>query len=50
MGPAHVAEVHIGKNEDNTYSLLITPKEAGRHILDVKYGNDPIQGETNSGI
>ncbi|XP_063967076.1 filamin-B-like isoform X1 [Lytechinus pictus] len=44
MGPSQMAEVHIGDNQDNTFSLLITPKEQGKHILEVKYGSDHIQG------
>ncbi|XP_072180016.1 filamin-A-like [Diadema setosum] len=44
MGPSSMAEVHIGDNQDNTYSLLITPKEQGKHVLEVKYGSEHIQG------
>ncbi len=44
MGPSTMAEVHIGDNRDGTYSLLICPAEAGKHVLDVKYGGEHIQG------
>ncbi|XP_033637542.1 filamin-C-like isoform X1 [Asterias rubens] len=44
VGPNTMAEVHIGDNRNGTYSLLISPSEPGRHTLEVKYGEDHIQG------
>ncbi|XP_022095230.1 filamin-A-like [Acanthaster planci] len=44
IGPNTMAEVHIGDNRNGTYSLLICPSEPGRHTLEVKYGEDHIQG------
>ncbi|XP_033099805.1 filamin-B-like [Anneissia japonica] len=44
VGPATYAEVHIGDNQDGTYSLLMNPSEAGQHTLEIKFGQDHIQG------
>ena len=46
IGPNSMAEVHIGDNRNGTYSLLICPSEPGRHTLEVKYGEDHIQGRS----
>ncbi|XP_071950890.1 filamin-C-like [Antedon mediterranea] len=44
VGPTTYAEVHIGDNQDGTYSLLINPTEVGRHTLEIKFGQEHIQG------
>ena len=44
MGPRQVAVCELADNHDGTFRLGIRPKEAGRHVLQIKYGGEHVQG------
>ena len=37
-------------NHDGTFRLGIRPKEAGRHVLQIKYGGEHVQGNLKETI
>ena len=45
MGPNKAAYCELEDNHDGTYRLSVKPQETGRHILQVKYGGEHVQGE-----
>ena len=45
MGPRQVAVCELADNHDGTFRLGIRPKESGRHVLQVKYGGEHVQGK-----
>lgn len=44
FGPTKQADVHIAEKGEGMYSLWITPREPGNHIIEVRYGGEHIQG------
>lgn len=44
MGPTKVAHCELEDHRDGTFRLVVRPQEFGRHILQVKYGNEHVQG------
>jgi len=42
MGPTKVAYCELYDHHDGTFTLNIKPQEAGRHILQVKYGGEHV--------
>ncbi|XP_070539365.1 filamin-A-like isoform X2 [Ptychodera flava] len=44
MGPHSTADVEVMDNHDGTYTLTLKPEESGRHMLEIKYGGDHING------
>ena len=44
MGPRQVGVCELADNHDGTFRLGIRPKEAGRHVLQIKYGGEHVQG------
>lgn len=46
MGPNKAAYCELEDNRDGTFELRIKPQEIGRHVLQVKYGGEHVQGKT----
>ncbi|XP_077987433.1 filamin-A-like [Glandiceps talaboti] len=44
MGPHNMTPVEVFDNHDGTYTISMNPEEAGRHMLELKYGGDHIKG------
>ncbi|XP_059352458.1 filamin-B-like isoform X4 [Daphnia carinata] len=44
VGPHKVAFCELFDHRDGTYSLNIKPQEHGRHVLNIKYGGEPVNG------
>ncbi|XP_071159080.1 filamin-B-like isoform X4 [Mytilus edulis] len=44
MGPNKAAYCELEDNRDGTFELRIKPQEIGRHVLQVKYGGEHVQG------
>lgn len=44
MGPNKAAYCELEDNRDGTFELRIKPQEVGRHVLQVKYGGEHVQG------
>ncbi|XP_052782580.1 filamin-A-like isoform X3 [Mya arenaria] len=44
MGPHQAAFCELGDNKDGTFNLGIKSQESGRHVLEVKYGGEHVQG------
>uniref|UniRef100_A0A0B7AH03 Filamin n=1 Tax=Arion vulgaris TaxID=1028688 RepID=A0A0B7AH03_9EUPU len=44
MGPSKVAYCELRDHHDGTYSLVIRAQETGRHVLQIKYGGEHVQG------
>lgn len=45
MGPSKVAYCELSDHHDGTYKLAVRAQEVGRHVLQIKYGGDHVQGE-----
>jgi filamin len=43
-GPSRMAYCTLLDRYDGSYELVIRPQEVGMHILEIKYGNEPIPG------
>ena len=46
MGPNKAAYCELEDNRDGTFELRIKPQEVGRHVLQVKYGGEHVQGNS----
>ncbi len=44
MGPTKVAFCELYDHHDGTFTLNVKPQEAGRHILQIKYGGEHVPG------
>lgn len=44
MGPTKVAYCELSDHHDGTYRLVVQPQEAGKHVLQIKYGGEHVQG------
>lgn len=44
MGPTKVAHCELEDHHDGTFRLIVRPQEVGRHVLQVKYGGEHVQG------
>ena len=44
MGPNKAAYCELEDNRDGTFEMRIKPHEVGRHVLQVKYGGEHVQG------
>jgi hypothetical protein len=47
QGPNTLAYCELVDHRDGTFTLHITPKEPGRHTLDIQYGGDPVPGKSS---
>ena len=47
MGPSKVAYCELYDHRDGTFTLNVKPQEAGRHILQIKYGGEHVPGTLN---
>ena len=47
-GPTQVAFCELTDHRDGTFTLHVKPQEAGKHMLNVKYGGEHVPG-THSG-
>ena len=45
MGPNKAAYCELEDNRDGTFEMRIKPHEVGRHVLQVKYGGEHVQGK-----
>ena len=45
MGPNKASYCELEDNRDGTFELRIKPNEVGRHVLQVKYGGEHVQGK-----
>lgn len=45
MGPTRVAHCELEDHQDGTFRLVVRPQEAGRHVLQVKYGGEHVTGK-----
>jgi len=45
MGPHQAAFCELIDNKDGTFNLGIKAQEPGKHVLEVKYGGENVQGE-----
>jgi len=50
VGPTKMAVCELVDHRDGTFALYIRPQEPGRHILEIKYGNDHIPGEVSRSL
>ncbi|KAH9509019.1 hypothetical protein Btru_048615 [Bulinus truncatus] len=44
MGPSKVAYCELSDHHDGTYRLVVRPQEVGKHVLQIKYGGENVQG------
>ncbi|XP_006823440.1 filamin-A-like [Saccoglossus kowalevskii] len=44
MGPRNITDVDVIDNHDGTFTMSLRPEEPGRHMLEIKYGGDHING------
>jgi len=44
MGPSKVAHCELSDHHDGTYRLVVRPQEVGKHVLQIKYGGEHVQG------
>ena len=44
MGPHKVAYCELYDHRDGTFTLNVKPQEAGRHVLQIKYGGEHVPG------
>uniref|UniRef100_A0A2C9JF63 Calponin-homology (CH) domain-containing protein n=1 Tax=Biomphalaria glabrata TaxID=6526 RepID=A0A2C9JF63_BIOGL len=44
MGPNKVAYCELSDHHDGTYRLVVRPQETGKHVLQIKYGGEHVQG------
>ncbi|XP_056004558.1 filamin-A-like isoform X3 [Ostrea edulis] len=44
MGPAKASYCELQDNHDGTFVLKVKPQEPGRHVLQIKYGGEHING------
>ena len=44
MGPHQVAYCELEDNHDGTFRLGVKAQESGRHVLQIKYGGEHVQG------
>lgn len=44
-GPTKADYCQLIDNYDGTFTLVVRPQEPGRHILEIKYGSEHIQGK-----
>ncbi|CAH1244644.1 FLNA [Branchiostoma lanceolatum] len=44
QGPTKRADIDLKDNMNGTFGLTIRPQEGGRHLLEIKYGGEHIQG------
>ncbi|KAL4220761.1 hypothetical protein ACF0H5_021155 [Mactra antiquata] len=44
MGPHQVAYCELEDNHDGTFRLAVKAQESGRHVLQIKYGGEHVQG------
>lgn len=44
QGPSTLAYCELVDHRDGTFTLHITPKEPGLHVLDIQYGGERIPG------
>ena len=44
MGPHQVAFCELQDNKDGTFNLGMKAQESGKHVLQVKYGGEHVQG------
>lgn len=44
MGPHQVAFCELQDNKDGTFNLGVKPQESGKHVLQIKYGGEHVQG------
>ncbi|KAH9509017.1 hypothetical protein Btru_048613 [Bulinus truncatus] len=44
MGPSKVAYCELSDHHDGTYHLVVRPQEVGKHVLQIKYGGENVQG------
>lgn len=44
MGPNKAAYCELEDSRDGTFELRMKPQETGRHVLQVKYGGEHVQG------
>ena len=47
MGPHKGAYCELYDHRDGTFTLNVKPQEAGKHVLQVKYGGEHVPGESN---
>ncbi len=45
MGPHKVAYCELYDHHDGTFTLNVKPQEAGRHVLQIKYGGQHVPGK-----
>ena len=44
MGPSKASYCELQDNHDGTFVLKIKPQEPGKHVLQVKYGGEHVNG------
>ncbi|KAH3805174.1 hypothetical protein DPMN_133470 [Dreissena polymorpha] len=48
MGPHQVAFCELADSKDGTFNLGIKAQESGRHVLQIKYGGEHVEGRSAS--
>ncbi|KAH3821615.1 hypothetical protein DPMN_123380 [Dreissena polymorpha] len=48
MGPHQVAFCELADSKDGTFNLRIKAQESGRHVLQIKYGGEHVEGRSAS--
>lgn len=45
MGPSKASYCELKDNHDGTFVLKVKAQETGRHVLQIKYGGEHVNGE-----